>query len=100
MWQKIKKLAEVLVDSRYQFLTYENLCYLGYSRDKLIYNITNYIKGEKVYRNQIEVISSFPGDEVHVAAINEFVDLEIPKMKLTVTLRKFQDCWQRLYDIM
>lgn len=76
---KNKKLAEVLVDSRYQFLTYENLCYLGYSRDKLIYNITNYIKGEKVYRNQIEVISSFPGDEVHVAAINEFVDLEIPK---------------------
>lgn len=76
---KNKKLAEVLVDSRYQFLTYENLCYLGYSRDKLIYNITNYIKGEKVYRNQIEVISSFPGDEVHVVAINEFVDLEIPK---------------------
>ena len=76
---KNKKLAEVLVDSRYQFLTYENLCYLGYSRDKLIYNITNYIKGGKVYRNQIEVISSFPGDEVHVAAINEFVDLEIPK---------------------
>lgn len=76
---KNKKLAEVLVDSRYQFLTYENLCYLGYSRDKLIYNITNYIKGEKVYHNQIEVISSFPGDEVHVAAINEFVDLEIPK---------------------
>ena len=25
------------------------------------------------------MISSFPGDEVHVAAINEFVDLEIPK---------------------
>ena len=28
---------------------------------------------------RIEVISSFPGDEVYVAAIDEFVDLEIPK---------------------
>ena len=53
---------------------------LGYSRDKLIYNITNILLREEKYnRNQIEVISSFPGDEVHVAAINEFVDLEIPK---------------------
>lgn len=97
---KNKKLAEVLVDSRYQFLTYENLCYLGYSRDKLIYNITNYIKGGKVYRNQIEVISSFPVMKCMLRQLMSLWIWKYPKMKLTVTLRKFQDCWQRLYDIM
>ena len=39
-----KELAELLVDPEHPFLLYENLCYLGYSREKLIYNIINYIK--------------------------------------------------------
>lgn len=74
-----KELAELLVDSRYQFLTYENLCYLGYSRDRLIYNITNYIKEEISFWDQIGVISAFPNDEIYVEAIMQFVDNEIPK---------------------
>ena len=74
-----KELAELLVDSRYQFLTYENLCHLGYSRDRLIYNITNYIKEERSFWDQIGVISAFPNDEIYVEAIMQFVDNEIPK---------------------
>ena len=77
-----KELAELLVDPEHPFLLYENLCYLGYSREKLIYNIINYIKDEEPFYSKSDVISSFPSDEFHIAAVHEFAENEVPKEEI------------------
>ena len=77
-----KELAELLVDPEHPFLLYENLCYLGYSREKLIYNIINYIKDEEPFYSKSDVINSFPSDEFHIAAVHEFAENEVPKEEI------------------
>ena len=45
-------------------------------------NIINYIKDEEPFYSKSDVISSFPSDEFHIAAVHEFAENEVPKEEI------------------
>ena len=57
-----EELAEKLINAERQYLRYENFCYLGYSKEKLLSNIRNYILDGEIVDEQISRIDSFPVD--------------------------------------
>ena len=74
-----EELAEKLVNQRKQYLRYENFCYMGYSKEKLLSNIRKYILDAKTVDQQISRIHSFPDDEMYAEALADIVEEILPR---------------------
>ena len=61
--QKQPELAEILMDKRRNFLTYRCLCYLGYDKSHIAYNLYCSVEAENTVEKKIWMLDNLPNDE-------------------------------------
>ena len=61
--QKQPELAEILMDKRRNFLTYRCLCYLGYDKSRIAYNLYCSVEAENTVEKKIWMLDNLPNDE-------------------------------------
>ena len=83
-----EELAEKLINAERQYLRYENFCYLGYSKEKLLSNIRNYILDGEIVDEQISRIDSFPDDKIYAEALADVVEEILPGKEKAIDINE------------